>query len=219
MSDVVVLQRLLLVVFLSGIIGFERERHGRAAGFRTHILVAVGSCLMMMTGLYLMETFAGHGGIDPTRLAAQVVSGIGFLGAGTILQFRASIRGLTTAASLWAAGGIGIAVGAGFLFAAVATALLVFLVLIGLASWERRMRREWYRVLVAELGGGNETFSRLREVLANHEVEIQDFEIRPTAETGVSHIELNMKFQSEREEGPILGEVLRIEGIRRAHWI
>ena len=120
MTDVVVLQRLLLITVLAGIIGFERERHGRAAGFRTHILVGVGSCLVMLTGLYLTDVYLSRAPFDPTRMAAQVLSGIGFLGAGTILRSRTSVRGLTTAASLWAVTGVGLAIGAGLnLYAAV----------------------------------------------------------------------------------------------------
>jgi putative Mg2+ transporter-C (MgtC) family protein len=129
MSDAVLLQRLLLITVIAGAIGYERERHGRAAGLRTHILVGLGACLVMLTGLYLMETLAGRVELDPTRLAAQVVSGIGFLGAGTILRSRASVRGLTTAASLWAVAGVGLAAGAGFLRGAVFTGLIVMVVL------------------------------------------------------------------------------------------
>jgi putative Mg2+ transporter-C (MgtC) family protein len=127
--------RILLAVFLSGIVGLEREAKGRAAGLRTHILVSVGSTLIMLLGLYL----GGSDRTDPTRLAAQVVSGIGFLGAGTIVQSRDSIRGLTTAASLWASAGIGLAVGAGFYLGAVWTTGVVLATLILLSSVERRM--------------------------------------------------------------------------------
>ena len=86
MSTWIILQRLLIITAISGLIGFERERHGRAAGFRTHILVGIGSCLIMLTGLDLMDQLAGRATVDPTRMAAQVISGIGFLGAGTILR-------------------------------------------------------------------------------------------------------------------------------------
>ena len=142
MTDFVVLQRILIVTAIAGLIGFERERHGRAAGFRTHILVGIGSCLIMLTGLYLAELSGGQGGMDPTRMASQVVSGIGFLGAGTIMRFRASVRGLTTAASLWVVGGIGLAVGAGFVHGAIVTGLIVILVLFGFSRLEHAMRRD-----------------------------------------------------------------------------
>ncbi len=138
-SDLEVVLRLILSVLLSGLVGLEREAKGRAAGFRTHILVCTGSALVMLTGIYLAEAWRGHAGVDPTRLAAQVVSGIGFLGAGTIIQFRDSVRGLTTAASVWAAGGIGLAVGAGFYVGAVSATLIVLVVLFMLSSFEQRV--------------------------------------------------------------------------------
>lgn len=142
MSEVVIVQRLLLITLLAGCIGYERERHGRAAGFRTHILVGLGSCLVMLTGLYLTDMFPGRPDMDPTRMAAQVVSGIGFLGAGTIIRYGASVRGLTTAASLWTVAGLGLAVGSGFLFGAVVSTVIVLIVLFGLTRLDRRIRNE-----------------------------------------------------------------------------
>ena len=138
-SNTEVVLRLLLAVLLSGLVGLEREAKGRAAGFRTHILVCAGSCLMMLTGMYLAYHYRGMVDIDPTRIAAQVVSGIGFLGAGTIIQFRDSVHGLTTAASVWAAAGIGLAVGAGFYVGAVAATGLVLVVLLVLHRFEHRV--------------------------------------------------------------------------------
>ena len=136
MSNEMVLQRLLLTALLSGLIGYEREWHGRAAGLRTHLLVGVGSALVMLTALYLMEGLAGRVTIDPTRMSAQVISGIGFLGAGTIMQFRASVRGLTTAAGLWVVAGIGLAAGSGFAFGAIMTTVIVLVALFGLRRFE-----------------------------------------------------------------------------------
>ncbi len=138
-SDWEVVFRLCLAVVLSGLVGLEREVQGRAAGFRTHILVCVGSTLMMLTGIHLMEIYRGTVELDPGRIAAQVVSGIGFLGAGTIIQFRDSVRGLTTAASLWAAAGIGLAVGSGFYLGAATTTVLVLVALLFFTRLERQI--------------------------------------------------------------------------------
>lgn len=112
--------RLLLALLLGGVIGFEREQNNRAAGLRTHILVCLGSTLIMLLSMYGFAEFAKLDNVrlDPARLAAQVISGIGFLGAGTILFTGKSITGLTTAASLWVVAAIGLAVGAGFYYAA-----------------------------------------------------------------------------------------------------
>ena len=138
MSSADVSIRLLLAALLSGVIGYERERKGRSAGLRTHILVGIGSALIMLTGLYLFEVFQNHVAVDPTRLGAQVVSGIGFLGAGTIFRAKASIRGLTTAASLWTVAGVGLAVGSGFYTGAVMTTGIVLVVLFALTKLEPR---------------------------------------------------------------------------------
>jgi putative Mg2+ transporter-C (MgtC) family protein len=218
MSELVVIQRLLLITVLAGFVGYERERHGRAAGLRTHILVGVGSCLVMLTALHLMEALAGGVAVDPTRLAAQVVSGIGFLGAGTILRFRASVRGLTTAASLWAVAGIGLAAGCGFALGAVAATAVVFVALWGLSRLERRLRKDWYRVLVVDTRASTDDLARLRQILSEHDVEIRDFDLKRGDDPQTSHVELDLKLPSPWEEEAILSEVLRLEGTRRARW-
>lgn len=118
------LLRLVIAVALGALIGYEREREGKPAGVRTHGMVALGAALFTLVSLY------GFGaGSDPSRLAAMIVSGIGFLGAGAILQARGSVHGLTTAASLWVTAAIGIAVGVRMWGMSLATAVLVFLLL------------------------------------------------------------------------------------------
>ena len=118
--------RLCLAVLCGGIIGVERGRKGRPAGFRTHILVCLGSALAMMTNAYLIEYY---GGGDPARLGAQVISGIGFLGAGTIIVTgRQQVKGLTTAAGLWASACMGLAIGVGFYEAAIIACFFIWLV-------------------------------------------------------------------------------------------
>ncbi len=121
--------KLVLAVVFSGIIGYEREHSHRPAGFRTHILVAVGSAIVMMTSAYVFREYEGLTNVDPTRLGAQVISGIGFLGAGTILREGFSVKGLTTAASLWAVSCIGLAVGAGYYVGALVATLFIYLTL------------------------------------------------------------------------------------------
>jgi putative Mg2+ transporter-C (MgtC) family protein len=129
--------RLALGLVLGAAIGFERELHRQPAGFRTHSLVALGSALFTIISAY---GFAGSA-VDPTRIAAQIVSGIGFIGAGTILQHRGSIRGLTTAASLWSVAAIGMAAGAGLLALALIGTLLILVVLSLLDNVEAFIRR------------------------------------------------------------------------------
>jgi len=120
------LVKLVISAVLGGIIGLQRERAERPAGFRTHVLVCLGSTLIMLIS---SEAFKGNSAVDPTRIAAQVVTGIGFLGAGTIIRQGSIIKGLTTAASIWVVSAIGLAVGIGYYLGAVITTILVFLVL------------------------------------------------------------------------------------------
>ena len=132
---------LIITTVLAGLVGLEREYHGRAAGLRTYILVGLGSCLVMEIAAHLQTAFPGAVA-DPARLGAQVITGLGFLGAGTIMKSGASVRGLTTAAGLWVVGIIGLAVGAGFVQGAVAVTGLVLLSLFLLSPVKRSLNHE-----------------------------------------------------------------------------
>ncbi len=133
-STTEIIIRLILAFILGALIGLEREFHGRAAGLRTHILVCLGSSLVMLISMHLFDIYRDSGAVDPSKMAAGVITGIGFLGAGTILRFRASVRGLTTAASLWAVASIGLASGSGFYQGALVTSFLVLFVLLFLTK-------------------------------------------------------------------------------------
>ena len=132
--------RILLALILGGCIGLERGYHGRAAGLRTHILVCLGATLAAMTGVYEVGVLGFAA--DPMRVAAQVISGIGFLGVGTIIvRNRSQVTGLTTAAGLWATGSIGIAIGIGFYIAALLAFLVVFLTITVLIHLEKKSKK------------------------------------------------------------------------------
>ena len=136
LTEVQVIIRLLLSAILGGLVGVERQLHKRTAGLRTHILVTLGSCLIMLTSMYVFDIYINKVPLDPVRIASGVITGIGFLGAGTILREREEVRGLTTAASLWVCAGIGLAVGTGFLVGAFFTTALVLVVLLVLRYFE-----------------------------------------------------------------------------------
>lgn len=128
-SDLLI--RIGLMLLLGGAIGLERELSEHHAGFRTHVLVALGAGLFTISGVHAMEAYSTEGvPVDPTRIAAQVVTGIGFLGAGTILRQGATIKGLTTAASLWVTAAIGTAIGLGHLSGGIVTTVAVLLALV-----------------------------------------------------------------------------------------
>lgn len=121
--------RLVLSCILGGIIGYERQSRRKSAGLRTNVLVCLGACLIMILSQALYENVEGRTNADPARLAAQVVSGIGFLGAGAIMKEGLTVTGLTTAACLWVVAGVGLAVGSGFYSGALMTTALVFVTL------------------------------------------------------------------------------------------
>lgn len=137
--------KVMLSVVLSSLIGFERELRQKGAGMRTHVLVGLGSTLIVLTSLHLFDIYKESTFIDPTRMITGIVTGIGFLCAGTIIQAQSGIRGLTTAAALWIVSGVGIAVGAGHYAAAVIVSIVVFFVLISMRSMEYKLSKKFKR--------------------------------------------------------------------------
>lgn len=135
--------KIALSSLLGGLIGAEREHKGKWAGLRTHMLIAVGSALLTHISILVGREYAvGSNAWDPGRIAAQIVSGVGFIGAGTIIQSRGSVQGLTTAAGLWVASAIGIAVGGGFYSEAIVTTGALLVILVALRPLERLLRKD-----------------------------------------------------------------------------
>lgn len=132
-SELDIIIRILISIVLAGLIGLERKFYHKPAGFRTNIMVGLGSTLIMILALYIFNNFNQGNAVDISRIAGQVVTGIGFLGAGAIIQSRGSIHGLTTAASIWVVAAIGMLVGLGYYFAAIAGTFsaLIILVIMG----------------------------------------------------------------------------------------
>ena len=162
----------LLSIAFSSLIGYQREKRGHGAGLRTHIMVALGACLIMQVSVGT-PAFAFAANRDPARLAAQVVSGIGFLGAGTIIQNGTNIRGLTTAATIWLCGGIGLSCGSGYFSAALITAISAFVALIVLSRLEKYITRKSPKIIIIV----NEEFHNFKEILDvadNHGIVIKD---------------------------------------------
>ncbi|MBM3251280.1 MAG: MgtC/SapB family protein [Candidatus Omnitrophica bacterium] len=134
--------RLVLSVLLSSLIGLERELKQHGAGFRTHILVCLGSALIMLTSLYVFDIYKDVVNLDPARIASGIITGIGFLCAGTIMRYGGTVKGLTTAASLWVTAGVGMAVGCGFYWAAAITTFIVFVVLFFFGGLEKKVKEK-----------------------------------------------------------------------------
>lgn len=136
------LVRFLFSFFLGTLVGVERETHNQPAGLRTHILISIGSTMVMLISIFIPQTFTDFQNGDPGRIAAQVVSGIGFLGAGAILKFGANVKGLTTAASIWAMAAVGLAVGAGMYMVSLIGVVIILFALTAMDLFEKWIFKE-----------------------------------------------------------------------------
>lgn len=163
--------KLLLSLTLGAVIGYERRRKGQFAGLRTFALIAMGATLAMLISIYLPQVCLGVKNGDPGRIAAQVVSGVGFLGAGAIIQMKGSVRGLTTAAGIWMTASIGLAVGAGMYLIAVVATLLIFIMLHYIERVEHHVHFMWEsKVIRIQAHGIVTDLTACREQFKNHEV-------------------------------------------------
>ena len=215
-NSVTVLLRLFLAVILGGLVGLERSKSGRAAGLRTHILVCLGAAIASMTGLYINATYNTG---DVARIAAQVISGIGFLGAGTILvKNKSTVTGLTTAACVWAVGTIGVAIGYGFYEAALFGALLIFFITKTLNAVDRKVRpnSKVYEMHVEILNATkiNETLSNIRELDVDVDVvEISETKTSMDSSIGIRlwlHVHKNTKINN------VIENINKIENVHFA---
>ncbi len=207
MDAVQILIKLVLATICGGIIGFEREHKRRPAGFRTHILVCLGATLVMMVNEYISNNYSG---VDPARLGAQVISGIGFLGAGTIIVTgRKQVKGLTTAAGLWASACMGLAVGAGFYLGAFLTCMFIFFVMTMLSKFDGYLISTSRVVnLYLELGE-NKDIGAFIAALKSKGVKITEMEINrmKTANGKVSTLLLSLLLQSARDHDEVIAYI------------
>jgi putative Mg2+ transporter-C (MgtC) family protein len=142
-TDVELIARIVIAAFIGTVLGLEREAAGHEPGIRTHALVAVGAAVFTVAGAYGFDDVAGRRLADPARVAAQVATGIGFVGAGAVLRSGATVRGLTTATTLWVSAAVGVAAGAGLYVPLVATGLIAILVLVGLRRLKPHLLRRF----------------------------------------------------------------------------
>jgi putative Mg2+ transporter-C (MgtC) family protein len=219
------LLRLLLAVVLGGLIGLEREFHGRAAGLRTQIIVCLGSTTIMIASMQLYELYANLTSdsstirIDPGRIAAGIITGIGFLGAGVILHSDNMVRGLTTAACVWFVAGVGVAIGMGLYVLAVEATVLALLVLFALKQVGRYIQPDYYKKLRITFTRQPGLLANLRVICQHQKAVIKDYEILENVAKNLTTIVLRVKFKWDDDMGEALvEEFTRLEGIRYVHW-
>lgn len=209
--------RIVLAAVLSGFIGLEREFKRHPAGFRTHLLVGVGSCMMMLLSLYGFENYIiqyENIRFDPARIPSYVISGIGFLGAGTILVKETTVKGLTTAASIWVVAGLGLVIGAGMYALAVFSAFIVLLSLMFLnkveAIFAEKTSKKWIRAVLSE-----EEFIRLVHQLEKLDVSLHKIlQTQNEEQNGKNSYLLEIEFPRNKEE-MLINELMNITGVKK----
>lgn len=208
-----ILLRLLASIIVGGIIGLERGMKNRPAGLRTYMLVCVGSCLIMLTNQYIFQS-TGTG--DPMRLGAQVVSGIGFLGGGTIIVTKHNqIKGLTTAAGLWAAAGVGLALGIGFYEGAFAASIGIYVILTILQRLETRIQRKRRLLDVYIELDKSVQLGKLVRSVREMDIDIMDIQYEPdgTQEDGSRAFIASLKSKKPQDHIVLIDKIKSISGV------
>ena len=217
--------KLVIATVLSGLIGIEREFHGRAAGLRTHILVCLGSAIIVVCANTMFDRFASQGAdsvfrIDPWRIAAGIVTGIGFLGGGTILKSNDLIRGLTTAACIWFMAAIGIIVGFGQYTAAIIGTIIGLAVLLGLDPVGHRIPSIKYSqiTIVSDMDPSGEIESTCLEILEKHSILVQNTSISVDVKARQRTMILYTRSRHLRDKPCILKQMVAIPHVEHVAW-
>lgn len=215
-TDGEILLRILVAAGLGMLVGLERERQSQPAGLRTHIVLVCGSTLAMVLSINLAMQFRGlvpNG--DPARLAAQVLSGIGFLGAGAILRFGPTVKGLTTAASLWTMAVVGLAVGAGYILAAAGVTALLLVVLIVLTRVENRMITPnisaQFSVYAVDRAG---VVQQVRDLIRQSSLEVDNFRLRRNISRQRVRVDAVVKVHGNEALEQLSAQISEIKGVK-----
>ena len=211
-SGVNALFRLFLAMLLGGILGLERSRKLRPAGLRTYMLVCIGSCAIMTVGIYSFEQYGA--GVDPVRMAAQVISGIGFIGAGTIMVTpRRRVKGLTTAAGIWAAACLGITIGAGYYIFSFGTfALLLFTMLFAdklELIYYRRLKRLGIGLIISSL----DVIQQITEEMKKQGIEVTAVELADPVTQGGVELSCVLRMQKRMIHYEVIQSIMKMDGV------
>jgi putative Mg2+ transporter-C (MgtC) family protein len=217
-SDGEIVLRLLLGALFGGIIGFERQHHGRPAGFRTHLLVCVASVLVMIVSEYFHFRAAfdpAYVRVDPGRIASGAITGIGFVGAGVIVKAGVNVHGLTTAACLWIVSAIGLALGTGLYQAAAASVIITLLTLWLLEKLERHMATRYYKLLTVVTDGESGSAEELAALVEKHGVAISKMDTELDRAEGRNTFELTLALREDKSLESLLRETASLPYVRK----
>ncbi|PLX76929.1 MAG: magnesium transporter MgtC [Desulfuromonas sp.] len=221
--ELAILVKLILAALAGGAVGLEREKHGRPAGLRTHLLVALGACLMMVISEAFMVKYGAYDAestvrLDPSRVAAQIVTGIGFLGAGVIIKEGISVRGLTTAASLWLVAGLGMSFGMGLFAAGVMATVLALISLIFLKKLEPVINKDRYLEMNISAQNREGLQDELEQIFSEHRMRISN--VRSHLDLQQAEITFDYVLtQHHKRMGRALSErVAKLEGVHKIRY-
>jgi putative Mg2+ transporter-C (MgtC) family protein len=219
--------KLVLASVVSGSIGFEREAHGQAAGFRTYLIVGVASCLMMMLSLHMEELYRNLPvdksvvRLDPSRIASYAIASMGFLGAGAIIKGRGSVRGLTTAAGLWSVTGIGLAIGAGYIVTSIVTTVIILASLYLAYPVKALSHRRIYTSLTVKAVTTEGLLGRIKELLAEYQdvsLQFVNYHRDISANTVTYHMRLHHSDESQKHWSDIVKRLSAIPDMKEVTW-
>jgi putative Mg2+ transporter-C (MgtC) family protein len=218
-----VLVKLLLAGLAGGLVGLEREKHGRPAGLRTNLLVAVGSCVMVIVSEAFFYKYAAYDAqsmlrIDPSRVAAQIVTGVGFLGAGVILKEGASVRGLTTAASLWTVSGLGMAFGMGFFSLGSIATVLVLISLNLLKKLEPVIPKVRFLTLMVTATNRDGLLEELQAIFADRGLVVSDISSNLDLVNDELFYQIVITQQQKRIGQELTKAIRQLESIKKIHY-
>jgi putative Mg2+ transporter-C (MgtC) family protein len=200
-SPLMVLARIVFASLAGFFIGLDRERHSQPAGLRTHMIICLGACVMMLLSIYIPIEFVQKGfSSDPTRLAAQVITGIGFLGAGAIFRFGFSVKGLTTAASIWTTSGIGLCFGAGYFYLGIVSTIFLIIILYAFDKIEDHIieRRNW-RIITVGFDSDKLPVIKIMNVIKLYAVSVKQTSILEKIEQNITEVVINCRIDEDQD--------------------
>jgi len=215
-TNEVALLRLFFSFIAGGVIGFERASRRQSAGLRTHLLICLGSTLLMMLSIWMTDEFMDAKNGDPGRIAAQVVSGIGFLGAGSIIRLGNTVKGLTTAASLWFVAALGLGIGAGMYFPCLVALVIAMIALVALDPIERHFfPAERIKHLVITYAGNSEFPEHCRKILETYGLPVQSVDVEKNLKKGEAIVRYLVRVPNDTDTGELYKLIKALGGVER----
>ena len=210
--------RIIIAGVCGGIIGYERKNRMKEAGIRTHLIVAIGSALMMVISKYgFADTAAELGRADASRVASQIVTGVGFLGAGTIFVRKNAISGLTTAAGIWATAGIGMAIGAGMYSVGIATAITITIMQFLFHGHMKFLNKPSVELITIRITEAGETLDYVRNQLKGEGIEILSIKMDKSA-SGIINLDIYAKFPLDYNKGNLIDMFVNNEKVKTIEY-